>query len=272
MAGAVSVVLIALSVFGVVNKLIQEKTQKTASNYNPPEFVVPSVNQPSPIPTIAAPVSPTPVSSLVIAEPTISSPLASPTKEIFFLQIGLPSPTPVTFSSEGGKVLGNPNAKVTMVEYADFRCPYCGQYFKTTGSEIRRDYVNTGKVKFVFKHFVPLGQESIWAAEASECALDQGKFWELHDWFYTHQAAESDLEYYSKGNLIAYGVSLGLDIDKYGTCINNDKSLGRVNSEFDEGKKIGVIGTPTFFINGISVSGNQPYTTFKTIFDSELSK
>jgi len=170
-------------------------------------------------------------------------------------------------------VVGNKDAKVTIVEFADFRCPFCKRFFDQTTPQILKDYVNTGKAKLVYKHYAFLGPQSIWAAEASECAAEQGKFWEFHDWLFTNQAPESDLEYYSKSNLIKYaGKVAGLNISQFTSCLNTDKYVQKVSADLAEGQRVGVKGTPTTFVNGLIVVGAQPYTSFQAIIDGELKK
>lgn len=166
--------------------------------------------------------------------------------------------------------LGNKNAKITIIEFADFRCPFCERFYKDAEKQIIANYVNTGKAKFVFKHYAFLGQESTWASEASECANEQGKFWEYHDWLYDNQASESNLSYYSKANLIKYAGKVGLDLNKFSSCLNSDKYLGRVSADLANGQAAGVTGTPTIFINGQSIVGAQPFSAFKAVIDSEL--
>lgn len=169
-------------------------------------------------------------------------------------------------------IKGNKDAKVTIVEFADFRCPFCERFFKDAESSLMKDYVDTGKVKYAFRHYAFLGQESVWAAEASECANEQGKFWDFHDWLYNNQAPESDLEYYSKDNLTKYASSIGIDTNQFASCLNSDKYAKQVQDDLSAGQQAGVNGTPTLFINGIPIVGAQPYTAFKTVIDQELGK
>ena len=173
----------------------------------------------------------------------------------------------VQASVDDSPFLGSKDAKVTIIEFADFRCPFCERFFKDSEKQIIANYVNTGKAKFVFKHYAFLGQESVWAGEAAECANEQGKFWEYHDWLYNNQASESNLAYYSKANLIKYAGKVGLDLNKFSPCLNSDKYSGRVSTDLAKGQAAGVNGTPTIFINGQSVVGAQPFSAFKSIID-----
>lgn len=168
-------------------------------------------------------------------------------------------------------ILGNKNAKVTIVEFADFQCPFCERFFKDAEPNIIKSYANSGKVKFAFRHYAFLGQESTWAAEASECANEQGKFWEYHDYLYNHQGAENSGAF-AKDKLISFAISLGLNTDQFSSCLNSDKYAKQVTDDLASGQKAGVSGTPTSIVNGQLVVGAQPYSAFKTLIDQELSK
>ena len=185
-----------------------------------------------------------------------------------------PAAAPAKLDVDAGhlQVLGNKNAKVTLVEFADFRCPFCERWFKDVKSNLMKDYIDTGKVKFAFRHFAFLGQQSTWAAEASECANEQNNFWGYHDYLYNNQALESNLEYYSKDNLIKYAGIVGLDTDKFASCLNSDKYAKAVADDLAGGQKAGVNGTPSVFVNGQILVGAQPYASLKTLIDQELAK
>lgn len=176
----------------------------------------------------------------------------------------------VEVSVSDSPFLGDKNAKITIVEFADFRCPFCERFYNDAERQIIENYIKTGKAKFVFKHYAFLGQESVWASEATECANEQGKFWEYHNWLYDNQAPESDLTYYSKANLIKYASKVGLDSNKFSSCLNSDKYSAKVTADLNEGQAAGVTGTPTVFINGQSIVGAQPFSAFKAIIDGEL--
>ncbi len=180
---------------------------------------------------------------------------------------------PVNVSvTDNDHILGNKNAKVTIVEFADFRCPFCEKFYQQVEKQLVKDYVNTGKVRFVFKNYAFLGQQSIWASEAAECANEQGKYWQYHDWLYDNQAPESDLAFYSKANLTKYAAKVGLNTTQFSSCLNSDKYSKRVADDLAEGQKDGVTGTPTAFINGQKIVGAQPFATFQTVIDGLLKK
>lgn len=168
-------------------------------------------------------------------------------------------------------VKGNDKAKVTVVEFADFQCPFCERFYTQVEINLLKDYVDTGKVKFAFRNYAFLGQESTWAAEASECANEQNKFWEYHDYLYTHQGKENAGDF-SKEKLEGFAQAIGLNTDQFKSCLESDKYAAKVKEDFTQGQAAGVQGTPATFINGQLVSGAQPYSNFKSIIDAELAK
>ena len=176
-------------------------------------------------------------------------------------------PTRQNIAVDDDPVLGNKNAPVTIVEFSDFQCPYCGRFYTQTLPSIKKEYIDTGKVKIVYRDF-PLSfhANAQPAAEATECADEQGKYWEYHDEiFKNQQSLSSDL-------YLKLAEDLGLDADKFKICIETNKYKEEVNADFNYGQNAGVSGTPTFFINGIKLVGAQPYEAFKQIIDAELAK
>jgi len=169
-------------------------------------------------------------------------------------------------------VQGDKNAKVTIIEFADFRCPFCEQFFTNTEPQLIKDYVDTGKVKLAFRNFAFLGPASTVAADASECANDQGKFWDFYNYLYKNQPAETDTTMYNTDTLTQAAVSLGMNDSKFRSCLDNKTGDANAAKDMADGQAAGVSGTPTFFINGISLVGAQPYSAFKTIIDQELAK
>ena len=175
-------------------------------------------------------------------------------------------------------IMGDAKAPVTVVEYADFQCPFCQRYFQQNNSALISQYVNTGKVRFVWKDYAFLGQESIWAAEAARCANDQGKFWEYHDYLFNNQGAENSGAF-SKDNLKKFASALGLNMGQFNSCLDTDKYASVIQKETQEGNKIGVNGTPATFINNKLVAdsngnsvGASPFSVFQAVIEQELSK
>lgn len=179
---------------------------------------------------------------------------------------------PVNVSVGHFPVQGNPNAKVTIVEFADFRCPFCERSFTDTIPQIKKDYIDTGKVKFYFRQFPFLGPASNVAADAAECANDQGQFWPFHDYLYKNQPSETDTSMYNTQTLTQAATSLGMDGSKFQQCLDSKQDDAKAQADMADGQKAGVSGTPTFFINGQQLVGAQPYASFKALIDQELAK
>jgi protein-disulfide isomerase len=178
---------------------------------------------------------------------------------------------PNQFTLRAANTISHPGAKVTIVEFSDFQCPFCERFHNTVESQLMKDYVQTGKVNFVYKHSAFLGQESVWAAQASECAADQGKFWDFHEYLFTHQNGENQGAF-TKDKLIGFAKDMGLDMTKFEPCLTNDETLARVQADTQEGQQAGVRGTPTFFINGQPLVGAQPLSAFQTVLAQQLGQ
>ncbi len=164
-------------------------------------------------------------------------------------------------------VKGSENAPVTIIEFSDFQCPFCGRFFSQTLPLIESNYIKTGKVKLIFRDF-PLGfhQYAQKSAEAAECADEQGKFWEYHDKIFENQAA------LSSANLKQWASEIGLDTNKFNDCLDSGKMASEVKKDMSDGTAVGIRGTPGFIINGKLVSGAQPFSVFQQIIDAELAK
>jgi protein-disulfide isomerase len=136
---------------------------------------------------------------------------------------------------------------------------------------VLQPYIDSGKINFVYKHSAFLGQESVWAAQAAECAADQGKFWEYHDLLWDRWNGENQGAFV-KENLISFAKELGLDSAKFDPCLQNDETLQRVIDDTNEGRQVGVTGTPTFFINGQPLVGAQPAEAFQAQIEAALGQ
>ena len=164
--------------------------------------------------------------------------------------------------------LGNPAAPVTIVEFADFQCPFCGRFTKTTEQEIIETYVKTGKAKFVYRDFplTSIHEEAQKSAEAGECADEQGKFWEYHDVLYQRQDQLS-VKHYK-----AWAAELGLNTGQFDECLDSGKYAAEVQKDFRDGQSAGVRGTPGTFVNGRLVEGALPFGQFQPVIEEELQK
>ena len=132
-------------------------------------------------------------------------------------------------------------------------------------------YVKTGIVRFGYQHMAFLGPESKSAAEASECADEQGKFWEYHDVLFASQSGENQGAF-SKDNLKKFATDLKLDTAKFNACVDSGKYSATVENDTAYAQSLGVTSTPAFLINGQSLVGAQPFEAFQKIVESERSK
>jgi len=151
------------------------------------------------------------------------------------------------FTDNASPILGNPNAPITMIEFGDYQCTFCNKFFHETENPIITNYIKTGKVKVLFKDFIILGQDSRNAANAAHCANDQRLFWEYHSMLYNNWAGENT-GWADLAHLHEFANTLGLDMDVFSTCMSDLKWNELVNLSSKDGQKLGVSGTPTFFV------------------------
>lgn len=179
--------------------------------------------------------------------------------------VGQPTvPAVVDVSVDDDPARGPEDAAVTIIEFSDFQCPYCGRFFQQTLPQLMAQYGD--RIRFVYRDF-PLDQIHPFArgaAIAAECADDQGKFWEYHDLLFSNQQALSGAD------LKSYADRLGLDTEAFAACVDDSRYNDEVNADLRDGLQAGVTGTPTFFINGRRVVGAQPLQTFQAIIDELL--
>jgi len=185
-------------------------------------------------------------------------------------------PGPARASLADAPTLGRPDAPVTVVEFSDYQCPFCGRFFSTTLSTLKRDYIDAGKVRYVFRDY-PLDQihpQARKAAEAAHCAGDQGKYWEMHDRLFQNQKALTPPQ------LSEHARTLGLDGAAFDTCLTSGKHAGRVQKGLEDGLAAGVQGTPGFVIartkpgdsvEGTPIRGAQPVEVFRRLIDQLLA-
>ena len=169
-----------------------------------------------------------------------------------------------------GKTLGDPTAPVTLQAWEDFQCPYCKQANQDALSQVIRDFVQSGQVKIVYRHFAFLGDESSLAAQASEAAAEQGMFWEYHDALFAAQAGENRGAF-SSSRLKQMASNVGLDRAVFDAALDSGKYKSVVEAETSEGRKLGLDSTPVFFVNGVKIEGAQPYSVFKSTIESALA-
>jgi protein-disulfide isomerase len=185
-------------------------------------------------------------------------------------------PASVVLDLGSNETKGDPNAKLTLVEFSDYQCPFCGRHERDTNPQIQKEYVETGKVKYVF---LDLPLESIHrlafkAAEAANCAGEQGRYWEMHDRLFENQQA---LEPWAP-----HAEAVGLDVAKFQECLDSSRQAAEVRRDMAEAQKAGITGTPGFFLaytdpksssvrTVASIKGAQPFAAFKAEIDRLLA-
>lgn len=184
--------------------------------------------------------------------------------------------TEATFLENGSPILGNTNASVTLVEFGDYQCYFCNQFFHNTENKLFKNYVETGKVKVIFKDYTIIGPDSVSAAHASHCADEQSLFWEYHDTLYNNWNGENN-GWASSENLLRFAADVGLDIDTFSKCMIDSRYTKVIANSNQDAKSLGLTGTPAFFVIGpdnkvTKIEGAQPYDVFEKIFNSELEK
>jgi protein-disulfide isomerase len=185
------------------------------------------------------------------------------------IQTGQQAPAPddkVSYRfSPSGFSLGDARAPLVMVEYTDFQCPFCQQFHNTTFAQIKANYIDTGKIRFVSRDFpLDFHENARRAATAGRCAAEQGKYWEMRHLMIVNA------EQLRPDNLIAYAASVKLDVPKFKSCLESDRFKAQIDQDIAEGEVAGVQGTPSFVIGriandkleGVRLVGAQPYVQF----------
>ena len=189
-----------------------------------------------------------------------------------------PAPeTQTTVSIDGGAIKGDKNAKLTLVEFTDFQCPFCARHLKDTMPQIENDYIKTGKVRYVMRDF-PLESihpQAFKGHEAANCAAEQNKYWEMHEKLFANQRAMTPKD------VTGYAETMGMDMSKFQSCFDGGKYTAKVRKDLNDAQKYGATGTPTFFI-GLTdpkgseikavrkIVGAQSFAAFKDAFDTLL--
>lgn len=182
------------------------------------------------------------------------------------------APTKINITvSPTDPVRGNPNAKLTIVEFADYQCPFCARFQKDVLTPMLKEYVDTGKVRFVFKNLAFLGKESTDAANAALCAKEQNKFWEYHDKLFDSQNGENQGGF-APDKLKGFAAALGLNAAQFNSCLDAQKYNAQVTADNAEAAKNGFQSTPSTAVGNTPIVGAQPYAQFKTAIDAELAK
>ncbi len=183
----------------------------------------------------------------------------------------------VTVSIDDDPLKGKADAPVTIIEFSDYQCPFCGRFVKNTFPDIAKKYIDAGKVKYVFRDFpLEFHKQAPKASEAANCAADKGKYWEMHDKLFDNQSA------LTVDKLKQYAADIGLDTESFNACIDSGKHADEINKDLEDGKKATVSGTPTFFIGktqsgkkeitGKRMVGARPFSSFEQVIEQLLAE
>jgi protein-disulfide isomerase len=178
--------------------------------------------------------------------------------------------TKSTLIQNGSPIIGDPSAEITILEFGDYQCTFCYKFHQSTLNTIKQDFIETGKVKLVFKDFPLNGPDSVLAAEAAYCAQDQEKYWQYHDELYKNWGGERT-GWITRESLDKFATTVNLDLEKFNECLDDQKYSERVNQMYEFGKEIGIDATPSFLVFNnekiIKITGNQPLEVFLKSID-----
>ena len=204
----------------------------------------------------------------------LAIPIILGTISIFFL-FGMENDEEVLFGKKnlmenGSPLLGDSSAQITILEWGDYQCTFCYRFHQSSLNIILEEYIDSGKINFVFKDFPLNGPDSILAAEATYCAEDQGKYWAFHNELYSNWAGEKT-GWINYDSLNQFAKSVNLELDEFTTCLDEHKYNQKVLELEKFGKKIGIDATPSFLIFNdekiIKIRGNQPIDVFRQAID-----
>jgi protein-disulfide isomerase len=187
-------------------------------------------------------------------------------------------PTGLVLNVKGNPFKGAATAPLTVIEFSDYQCPFCARHFRETLPQIEREYIATGKVKYVFYDF-PLSsihKQAFKAAEAANCAGEQGKYWEMHDKLFANQKALD-----GKG-LKGHALALGLELSSFQRCLDSGSQAAEIRNDIAEGQRAGVRGTPAFLIGQTDpetsqvkvravMRGAKAYANFREVLEGLLT-
>ena len=191
-----------------------------------------------------------------------------------------PNTQQVKVSIDDDPMKGNPNAPITIIEFSDYECPFCGRFYFNTLPLIEENYIDTGKANFVYRDFPiqSIHRNAATAAVAAECADEQEMFWEFHNMIFENKSTWDKLEGIDLLNEFEqYASSLELNSEEFNSCLKSGKYLDEVRNDLQDGRDYGVDGTPGFFIGNdkigyVELKGAQPYENFKKVIDDRLAQ
>ncbi len=184
-------------------------------------------------------------------------------------------------TTNSSTTIGSANAKLTITEYGDFKCPQCNKFYFQSEPQLKKDYIDTGKVKLEFKPIAIIGPDSKAAAAASLCAADAEKFEAYHNQLFEsigndhYKKSDFSIEsktYFSNEKLKQLGRAAGITSPEFEVCVEGGKHLADVDSLTSEASSNGINGTPTFIIGSQTIRGAQPYSVIKAVIESQLKQ
>ncbi len=171
----------------------------------------------------------------------------------------------VEVSTDDDPSIGPENAPVTIIEFSDFQCPYCGVWYKQVYKQLLASYPT--QIRLVYRDLpLPMHPEAVPAAEAAECANEQGAFWKYHDVLFEQQYGLDRAAYEH------YAADLGLDATAFAACLDSHRYQAEIEADARDAGSVGISGTPSFVVNGRVLIGALPFSEFKTVIDEELAK
>lgn len=182
--------------------------------------------------------------------------------------------TTVAVSADDDAFLGKENAPIVVIEFSDFQCPFCRKMWRDTLPQLKKEYIDTGKVKFVYRDFpLDFHPGAMPAAQGADCAREEGQFWEMHDKIFGEQDKQGTgtIQFGIK-EVKQWAAAIGLDTKKFNQCLDSGKYDGEVKDDLKDGQAAGVTGTPNTFVNGRKLNGALPYESFKSLIEEELNK
>lgn len=182
-----------------------------------------------------------------------------------------PPPSQLPAELVNRSLKGNPAATVVVTEYSDFECPACKSFAEGLAKQLEEEYVTTGKVLLEYKHY-PLPQHepgASWAANAAECAADQGRFWEMHDYLFQEQGKQGP-NTFTQARLRTMAGELGLNTSQFNECLSSQEHAQKIRDDVAEARQLFVNATPTIFVNGQRVDFSYP--AIRAVIEAELAK
>jgi protein-disulfide isomerase len=182
---------------------------------------------------------------------------------------GIIDPEPRSYPLASGTTMGSEDAPVEIIEFSDFQCQFCRQFHQESLPLIIENYIETGKVHFVFRNYTILGPNSTRAAKGALCAAEQDSFWLYHDYLFVNQN-EGDPTAFSNERLEALAGKAGLDVDRFRACMIDDRTHSQIEDDYRLAQNSGAESTPTFLINGNLIRGAQSYEVFEIAIEIAL--